>query len=246
MSDVEFVFMEPKQKQAGMSLVEAWKIQLKLLPPQDQPRFSVVQSTLDELEPPYSHFDCIVSPANSYGIMDGGFDYYLSVALSPPKDIMALTRVAQAAIKARFYGFAPPGTCTLVPLPAVLRQNARFPHCRVLAVCPTMRTPEYVNWHRDLVYNTMWSLLTEVERWNEGASEEERIRKVAMTGLATGIGGVDKEVCARQMVIAIKHFLSARSAEGRKKWAQEDFPHWSDVFPIASEVREPGDEKKTR
>ncbi|OBZ69261.1 hypothetical protein A0H81_10712 [Grifola frondosa] len=40
-------------------------------------------STLQKLEPSHSDFDCIVSPANSYGIMDGGFDYYLSAAFSP-------------------------------------------------------------------------------------------------------------------------------------------------------------------
>ncbi|KAH9913730.1 uncharacterized protein B0H18DRAFT_158211 [Fomitopsis serialis] len=243
MTSVTFVFMEPKQKASspGPSLNEAWKRHIQeLLPSQDQQRFHVVEARLDTLEPPHSEFDCMVSPANSYGIMDGGFDYYLSEALSPKGDIMALTRCAQAALKARHFGFAPPGTCTLVPLTPELRQNPRFPRCSVLAVCPTMRYPVDVSWHEDLVYNTMWSLLVEVERWNEsvnrGEREGESIRKVCMTGLATGVGGVRKEVCARQMILAVKHFLDVTSGEGRKRWAREDFPMWNDVLPIAEDV----------
>ncbi|KAI0957753.1 hypothetical protein AcW1_006042 [Taiwanofungus camphoratus] len=240
MSGVQFVFMEPKQKKpnSGLSLYEAWRVQLKLLSPADQRRFSVVESTLEQLEPPHSLFDCVVSPANSYGIMDGGFDYYLSEALSPVHDIMALTRCAQASLKERYYGFAPPGSCTLVPLPPVLRQNPRFPRCRFLAVCPTMRVPADVHWHKDLVYNLMWSLLAEVERWNACATAagDEPIEKVAMTGFATGTGEIGKEVCARQMVLAVKHFLDARSEEGQKRWAQRDYPNWNDVLPIAKEV----------
>jgi len=157
---------------------------------------------------------------------------------------MALTRCAQAAIKERYYGLAPPSSCTLVSLPPLLRRNSRFPRCRVLAICPTMRYPVDVHWNKDLVYNTMWSLLAEVERWNERAArgDGERIDKVAMTGLATGVGGIDKEVCARQMVLAVKHFLDVRSEEGRKRWAQRDFPGWNDVLPMAQEVIDENDD----
>ncbi|KAH9837990.1 uncharacterized protein C8Q71DRAFT_706001 [Rhodofomes roseus] len=241
--------MEPKQKTSTPvpSLNEAWKRHIReQLFPDDQQRFHVVEARLDTLEPPHTEFDCIVSPANSYGIMDGGFDYYLSEALSPKGDIMALTRCAQAALKARHFGFAPPGTCTLVPLSAELRDNPRFPRCRVLAVSPTMRYPVDVSWHEDLVYNTMWSLLVEVERWNERADREGegrgRIQKVCMTGFATGVGGASKEVCARQMVLAVKHFLDVVSEEGRKRWARKDFPMWNDVLPIAEDVVRKGTE----
>jgi len=37
------------------------------------------------------------------------------MAFSPPKDFHALTRLVQAAIRDRYYGFAPPGSCILVP-----------------------------------------------------------------------------------------------------------------------------------
>ena len=35
-------------------------------------RFTLIQSRLNQLQPPDSYFDCIVSPANSYGRLDGG------------------------------------------------------------------------------------------------------------------------------------------------------------------------------
>ncbi|KAI6154628.1 hypothetical protein BKA82DRAFT_82970, partial [Pisolithus tinctorius] len=146
--------------------------------------------------------DCIVSPANSYGIMDGGFDFYLSMAFSPSKDFHALTRLVQAAIRDRYYGFAPPGSCILVP---GLPPNDFS--CKVIAVCPTMRYPEELKWHKDIVYNTMWSLLVELEIWNEKADDEEKkIKKVLMTGLGTGVGKIPSSVCAKQMALAVKHF----------------------------------------
>ncbi|CCM01555.1 uncharacterized protein FIBRA_03614 [Fibroporia radiculosa] len=117
-----------------------------------------------------------------------------------------------------------------------------------------MRFPTSVRWHRDLAYNTTWSLLAAVERWNlradadadadagartgtgMGTGAGERIETVAVTGLATGVGGVDKDVCARQMVLALAHFLDVRSADGRRRWAQDGFPRWDDVLPIARSV----------
>lgn len=241
MSQVSFVFMEPKGQSAKtrLSLVDEWRARIaELIAPADRERFSVVESTLQDLKPPHSHFDCVVSPANSYGIMDGGVDYYLSKAFSPPGDIMALTRTAQVAIKERYFGMAPPATCTLASLPPTLRQNPQFPNCRVLAISPTMRVPADVHEYRDLVYNTMWSLLAELEHWNESAAPEDRIGKVAMTGLATGTGNIPKDLCAWQMVLAIKHFLDARSEQGRERWARPDFPGWDDVVPSAMEVED--------
>lgn len=166
------------------------------------------------------------------------FDYYLSEAFSPKNDFTALTRAAQSAIKKNYFGFAPPGTCTLVTLTENLRTNAQYPYCKMLAVCPTMRHPMGVGWHQDLVYNTMWSLLTSLERWNESFPKDskDRISKVAMTGLATGVGGIPAEVCAKQMILAMKHFWNARSEEGRKRWSDPQFPGWNDVEPIAKEV----------
>jgi hypothetical protein len=83
----------------------------------------------------------------------------------------------------------------------------------------------------------MWSLLVEIEKWNEGAIHEDgKIKKVLMTGLGTGVGKIPSDICPKQMALAVKHFLAARSEVGRISWAKEDYPCWSDVHPLAEEV----------
>ena len=83
----------------------------------------------------------------------------LSQAFTVEKDIWALTNTVQDVLKRQHRGFLPPASCTLVPLtPALTASNAL--RCTVLAVVPTMRTPEDVSWHLDIVYDCMWNLLT--------------------------------------------------------------------------------------
>lgn len=48
------------------------------------------------------------------------------------------------------------------------------------------------SWHQDLVYNTMWLLLVQLEWWNKASDAENclKIQMVLMTGLGTGTGGI--------------------------------------------------------
>ncbi|KAI6096968.1 macro domain-like protein [Pisolithus croceorrhizus] len=237
MSNVSFILIEPPPRgpsnNTQASLITEWQLAFaQHLQPNDLERFSFLESRLDQLKEAQVTFDCVVSPANSYGIMDGGFDFYLSIAFSPRKDVFALTRLVQAAIRDRYYGFAPPGSCILVP---GLSPNDFS--CKVIAVCPTMRYPEELKWHKDIVYITMWSLLVQLETWNENAdNEEKKIKKVLMTGLGTGVGKIPPAVCAKQMALAVKHFLHARSEEGQKSLAENDYLSWDRVLNLAKEV----------
>ncbi|KAI0746439.1 hypothetical protein C8Q80DRAFT_1175048 [Daedaleopsis nitida] len=53
--------------------------------------------------------------------------------------------------------------------------------CTVLAVLPTMCTPEDGSWDRDVVYKCMWHLLAALDRWNrraragDGSMKEEEV-----------------------------------------------------------------------
>ena len=92
-----------------------------------------------------------------------------------------------------------------------------------------MRYPVDVRWHQDLVYNTMWSLLAGVTRWNPGVDHggaRKKIERVLMTGLATGCGKVSAERCAKQMMLAVRHF-----AQGVPENAD-----WGDVKDLISDV----------
>ena len=73
----------------------------------------------------------MVSPANSFGIMDGGLDAAIRDTLG-----FAVQQRAQRAIIERHHGELPVGTAELVET-----GDARWP---VLVIAPTMRVPESV------------------------------------------------------------------------------------------------------
>ncbi|GFF27606.1 hypothetical protein IFM46972_02115 [Aspergillus udagawae] len=66
-----------------------------------------INSRLNRLDPSVT-FDLIVSPANSYGRLDGAFDDAISLAFSPRDDYEALMRAVQLKLYEKWRGFAPP------------------------------------------------------------------------------------------------------------------------------------------
>ncbi|KAJ3534042.1 hypothetical protein NM688_g7196 [Phlebia brevispora] len=233
-----FIFISPRPRPSSEppSLHEAWLSAINSYFPKDERiRFSVLESKLEDIDPALAQCDCMVSPANTFGIMDGGYDYDLSkVFMGESGDIMRLSRHVQRHLHTRWGGYAPPSSCTLVPLPPDVSGPEKNPWgARLLAIVPTMRVPEDVHWNKDLVYNCMWSLLAEVSLYNRGKEEGERIERVLMTGLGTGTGQVSKKVCADQMVLATKHWLQGLPSELR----------WPDVIPRANEIQETFEDK---
>ncbi|KZT05589.1 macro domain-like protein [Laetiporus sulphureus 93-53] len=228
--DVRFTLLD-----LSAALIEEWQRAFNQHLPNAVPdRITLVQAMLADLKPPLSQFDCIVSPANSYGRLDGGFDYFLSEAIAPADDLLAPTRLVQATLYRRWRGYAPPGTCTLVSLSGSTCENNSHA-CAYIAICPTMRIPEVVLWNREVVYNCVWSLLVAVDEHNRsvkatGAGTE--IRRVLMTGLATGVGCVSAERCAQQMALAMKHFEDA--SLNADKWSALG---WDDAIRYTEESR---------
>ena len=96
-----------------------------------------------------------------------------------------------------------------------------------------MHTPEDVSWHKDLVYNAMWTLLVEINKWNRlelvfaEDDEPSKIRTVLMTGLGTGQGGISVKRCAQQMVLAVKHW---------QQGLPENHVRWNDVQQRNDEI----------
>ncbi|KAL4933306.1 uncharacterized protein BDV17DRAFT_106503 [Aspergillus undulatus] len=178
-------------------------------------------------------FDLVVSPSNSYGMLDGAFDDKISRAFSgSAEDYFILTYAVQRELYDKYRGFAPPGTCTLVPFPDQLVDDegeGKNPWgCRWVAICPTMRTPENVQWDREIVYRCAWSLLCAVEGWNRrlesdngtstGDARQGRIERILITPMATGCGCVSPERWAAQFVLATRHF--AEAVETPETWSR--------------------------
>lgn len=168
------------------------------------------------------------------------FDYFLSEALAPADKFDDPTFIAQDALYRRWRGFAPPGTCTLVPLEGTSCEKNKY-GCKYIALCPTMRVPQSVKWDREVVYECMWSLLVEIDNHNQaarsaistGQPSAPLIKSVVMPGLATGVGGVSVNKCAKQMALAIKQYDEAVSDS--KVWSRLD---WETIFTSQNELVE--------
>ena len=189
---------------------------------------------LDKL-PDDLQFDAIVSPANSYGRLDGAFDDAISRALSPKNDYHWTTRQTQRVLYEKWKGFAPPGTCTVIPLHDEEGEKRDMAwKVKYILLCPTMRIPQPVNWDREVVYECIWSMLCAIDAHNKTAKDDsEKIKSILMTPLATGVGMVSYQRWAEQCVLAIKDFINA--SMDPERWSNLS---WGAIFKEVKDVRE--------
>ncbi|OJJ59120.1 hypothetical protein ASPSYDRAFT_151191 [Aspergillus sydowii CBS 593.65] len=185
--------------------------------------------------PASTKFDLVVSPANSYGRLDGAFDDAISRAFClPHHHYDTLTHAVQDVLYEKYRGFLPPGACELVCFPEELIGQNEW-GCEWVAICPTMRTPEDVVWDREVVYQCIWSLLCAIEGWNRragaGGDAGSRIETILITPMATGCGAVSPDRWAAQMVLAMRHFVDA--LEKPERWSRLD---WREIYDDTGDV----------
>jgi O-acetyl-ADP-ribose deacetylase (regulator of RNase III) len=125
----------------------------------------------------------MVSPANSFGIMDGGLD----LAIRDQLGFQVQQRV-QRVIVERHHGEMPVGAAELVET-----GDARWP---ILVVAPTMRVPESVAQTVN-AYLAFRAVVLACRRGN--------VASVVCCGLGTGIGGMEPQRAAVQMRMALLH-----------------------------------------
>ncbi|MCS3799667.1 macro domain-containing protein [Niastella sp. OAS944] len=132
--------------------------------------------------------DAIVSPANSFGFMDGGLDYALSERFG-----WDLEKQLQQMIKD-----LPEGEL-LVGQAMVLETGDKM--VRLLISAPTMRIPTNFNIDTSVnAYLAMKAILIK-------AKGDDRISSVAIPGLCTGVGRMQPMIAARQMFQAYKEII---------------------------------------
>jgi O-acetyl-ADP-ribose deacetylase (regulator of RNase III) len=129
--------------------------------------------------------DAMVSPANSFGIMDGGLDAAIRGAIGGD-----IQRRVQAIIVERHHGELPVGAAEVVET-----ESERWP---LLVVAPTMRVPEPVS-NTLNAYLAFRAALLAVRRFN---LQGGHIRSLVVPGLGTGIGAMEARRCAAQMRVA--------------------------------------------
>ena len=129
----------------------------------------------------------VVSPANGYGFMDGGVDRAYAAFFGP-----AFERLVYDVVARRPEGFLPVGAAEIVPT-----GHARIPY---VVLAPTMLMPEHVL--ASHAYRALRAALRVTARVRE-------IGDLYCPGLATGVGGVDPEDAAREMVAAYADVMRA-------------------------------------
>ena len=127
--------------------------------------------------------DALVSPANSFGFMDGGID----LAYLRHFGTELQSRV-QAKIKSEFHGELPVGQAAVVPT-----GHGTTPY---LVVAPTMRIPDHIG-NTLNVYLAFRAALLAVLAYNLSASIA--IQSLRSPALGTGVGAMPLTRAARQM-----------------------------------------------
>jgi len=107
-------------------------------------------------------FDCVVSAANSFGLMDGGVDQCITDYFG----LQMMHRVQQRIIQ-EFAGEQPVGTSIVVPglTPNMVGTENRFDRMKYVAHTPTMRVPRDVM-GSDNPYKAMKAALLAVKHHN--------------------------------------------------------------------------------
>lgn len=151
--------------------------------------------------------DAIVSPANSFGFMDGGVDYAISMRLG-----WELQFELQKMIKA-----LPEGEL-LIGKALILETGDEF--LPYLVSAPTMRVPMNFNISTSInAYLAMKAVLIETIK-------HPSIEYVAIPGLCTGVGRMDPKIAASQMHKAFSEIEKGEKMDFKDFGAAQKY-HWN-------------------
>jgi len=128
----------------------------------------------------------LVSPANSYGFMDGGIDLAYSQYFG-----WGLQDKVQAAIKELPWQYLPVGQAIIVET-----GWHNFPN---LIVAPTMIVPKRINDLADIMFATRAAVK---------AGIDAGLNSIAMPGMGTGCGGINPLAAGNAMAAGIKGALN--------------------------------------
>ncbi|EBT4732183.1 phage tail protein [Salmonella enterica] len=139
-------------------------------------------------------FDCMVSAANGFGLMDGGVDAAITAFFGTQ-----LQRRVQKYIIQEYLGEQPVGTAFVIET-----GNSKHPW---LVHAPTMRVPLIIE-GTDAVYNATRAALLAIFQHNKSAGEDRKIKSVVFPAMGAGCGQVSPDCVARQMKLAWDSFIN--------------------------------------
>lgn len=143
--------------------------------------------------------DALVSPANSFGYMDGGLDLRISQFFG-----WHVQERLQTRIRERHFGELLVGAAEIVET-----DHSKIPYC---ISAPTMRVPMILGKESVNTYLAARAIFLLVQHGHlaDGRPIREVVQTVAMPGLGTGVGKVPPKVCALQMRVAYEQVLNEK------------------------------------
>lgn len=145
------------------------------------PEVTIYKGLFEELK----DVDCLVSPANSFGLMDGGMDAAITRYFGDQ-----LQKRVQAHIIKEYGGEQPVGTSFIIET-----NNERI---KYIAHSPTMRCPSIIR-NTDNIYRATKATLLALKKY------EDSIQKIAIPAFGAGVGMVPADNVSKQMALAFKH-----------------------------------------
>ena len=161
------------------SLADAWRHDFE-----NVPDVRIITGDICEVD-----CDAIVSPANSFGFMDGGLDRALSEHFGWDLERRVQDLIAQRPMRELLVGEA------LV----IATEDSRIPW---LICAPTMRVPMRIRTTVN-AYLAMKAILTAARTHNE----EIPIQTIAVPGLGTGVGQLAPNLASAQMAQAYREVI---------------------------------------
>ena len=161
--------------------------------------------------------DAVVSPANSFGFMDGGIDARYSQHFG----WHVQDRVRKLILEHHN------GELLVGSAEAVETDHAGIPY---LIAAPTMRVPMVLGHETVNPYLAARATLLLAARGtfkmgrDAGKRISDHIQTIAFPGLGTGVGRVPFEICARQVRAAIEEFMFGKFSEP-KSWSEASERH---------------------
>jgi O-acetyl-ADP-ribose deacetylase (regulator of RNase III) len=171
------------------ALVDAWERAFA-----DAPDVLVTQGDIFE-----HAADAIVSPANSFGYMDGGIDLVYSMYFG-----WELEARLKALLSERYYGELPVGQAAVLST-----EHAFIPF---LVSAPTMRVPMNISGTAN-VYLAFRAALIAVFEHNSNA--DGPIQSLLVPGFGTGVGKMPPERAASQMKLAYDAIVRGQGVKKR-------------------------------
>jgi len=165
----------------------------------------IVNDYFDNFMNSHTEIDCVVSPANSFGLMDGGYDKAIIDYFGEQ-----LMKDVQKSIMLKWYGEQPVGTSITVPIRSRIISDKKRGLMKkkyvILIHTPSMRTPEVIKDSR-IIYQCMRTTLIEAMK-----QEVDNIVIPAFGGLT---GKVYCDEIAKMMYLA---FIQVNNRPNELNW----------------------------